>query len=129
MAVSVLITTASICIFLVVFWITKVVAVARRAITIVRGALQAMRDPQLDEMARERSVQAAAMQLLLTAASLTLRSLVALASALAPIFAADWAGVASQAETFAFMERWDVILGATAIITIGYLARVFLWSR
>ncbi|MGJ5620593.1 hypothetical protein [Sulfitobacter sp. MF3-043] len=88
-----------------------------------------MRDPTLDELARERAVQAAAVSLLVLAGSLILRSLLALAAAFIPVLMADLTGFAPLAATLAFMERWEVILIATAIITLGYVAGTRLWSR
>ena len=129
MMAMILIAAASIGVFLMVFWLAGVVSTARRAIATIRNAMQAIRDPALDELARERAVQAAAIRLVVASGSLFLRSLLALAAAFIPILAADWAGIVPQAGMLAFMERWDVIVIATVVVTLGYVVGLRVWSR
>jgi hypothetical protein len=129
MTATILIAAASLDIFLLVFWFAKVIPTAKGALATAHGALGAMRDPQLDELTRERRVQAAGISLLAYSGSLIVRSLAALIGAALPIFAADWIGVVPRVETLAFMVRWDVILVATGLITAGYLGRILLWPR
>ncbi len=125
----ILIAAASIGVFLLVFWLACVVSTARRAIATIRNAMQAIRDPALDELARERAVQAAAIRLVVASGSLVLCSLLALAAAFIPILAADWAGIVPQAAMLAFMERWDVIVIATVVVTLGYVVGLRVWLR
>lgn len=121
------ITAASILCFMIVFWLADIVAVARRSIETARTAMQVTRDPTLDELAREKAVQSAALKMIGFAASLIGRSLLALAGAAVPIFAADWLGLMPVADTLAFMERWDVILIASLIVIASYIAIRRLW--
>ena len=125
----ILIAAASIGVFLLVFWLAGVVSTARRAIATTRNAMQALRDPALDELVRERAVQAAAIRLVVASGSLVLRNLLALAAAFIPILASDWAGIVPQAAMLAFMERWDVIVIATVVVTLGYVVGLRVWSR
>ena len=125
----ILIAAASIGVFLLVFWLAGVVSSAKSAIATTRGAMQAMRDPDLDELARERTVQTAAIGLVVASSSLILRNLVALTAAFVPILAADWAEIVPQAAMLAFMGRWDVILIATVVVTLGFVVGVRVWSR
>lgn len=129
MMASILIAAASIGAFLLVFWLAGVVSSAKSAIATALGALRVMRDPDLDELTRERAVQTAALRLVLNSGSIILRSLAALLSAYVPIFAADWAGVVPQAAMFDFLERWDVILISTVVVTLGYVVGARAWSR
>lgn len=129
MATMIVITAVSIGFFLLVFWRANIVAVAKTAITTTRDALHNMRNAELDEEAREHAVQAAAIRLLGLSGSLILRSLLALAAAFVPILTADLTGIAPQATTLAFMERWDIVLIATVIVTLGYVAGTRLWPR
>lgn len=129
MMAMILIAAASIGVFLLVFWLAGVVSTARRAIATTRNAMQAIRNPALDELARERAVQAAAIRLVVASGSLVLRSLMALAAAFIPILVADWAGIVPQAAMLAFMERWDVIVIATVVVTLGYVVGLCVWSR
>ena len=124
-----LIAAASIGVFMLVFWLAGVVSTARRAMATTRNAMQAIRNPALDDLARERAVRAAAIRLVVASGSLVLHSFLALAAAFIPILAADWAGIVPQAAMFAFMERWDVIVIATVVVTLGYVVRLCVWSH
>lgn len=123
------IVAASIGLFLLVIRFAGVVSIAGLAIDTTRSAVQAMRDPALDELARERTVRAAAIRLVIASGSLILRSLLALAAALFPVVAADWVGIVPLAQTFAFMERWYVIVIATVVVALGYVVGFRVWSR
>jgi len=129
MTATTLIATASISVFLVVFWLASVAPIARIAVATTRSAVLSMNDPDIDELARECAVQKAALRLVVTSGSLILRSLLALAAASVPILVADWAEITPQTATLSFMERWDVILVATAVVTLGYVVCVRKWSR
>lgn len=129
MVVLSIIAASSIGLFLVVFWRAGIMEVAREAIAIARGAAATVRAPDLDDLAREQAVQAAALRLLTLSAILILRSLLALAAAFVPIALCDWTGLAPMAATLDFMERWDVIAVATVAICAGYWASLRLWPR
>lgn len=124
-----MITAVSIGLFMLVFRVTGIVPSARGAIAITQGALVTMRDPDIDEEERERAVQAAALRLVARTGSLILRSLLALGVAFLPVLAADWAGLSPRDVTLSFMARWDVILIATIVITLGYVVSLRVWSR
>jgi len=126
---TIFIAASSIGVFLIAFWLAGVVSSAKSAIATTRGAMRAMRDPDLDELARERTVQTAAIRLVVASGSLILRNLVALIAAFVPILAADWAGTAPQAAMLAFMGRWDVILIATVVVALGFMVGARVWSR
>ena len=129
MTVKVLITATSIGIFLLVFWLAGVVPCAKGAIATIHGAMQAMRDPHLDETTRERAIQSAAMRLVAASGSLIFRNLLALGAAFLPVLAADWVGIAPQEVVLAFMGRWDVIVIATVAITLGFVVGIRVWPR
>lgn len=128
MTAMILVAAASIGAFLLMFRLAGVVSTSKSAIATTRGAMQAMRDPSLDEQARECAVQSAAIRLVIVSGSLILRSLLVLAAAFVPILLADWVGIVPRAAMTAFMERWDVILFGTVLVTLGYLG-VRAWSR
>ena len=91
--------------------------------------MQAMRDFQLDETTRERAIQSAAIRLVAALGSLIFRNLLALGAAYLPILAADWAGIASHEVVLGFMGRWDVIVIATVVITLGFVVGARVWPR
>lgn len=125
---TVFIAAISVGVFLLAFWRANVIPTAKAALLTVGGAMRAMRDPALDEMTRERTVQKAAIGLLVASGSLVLRSFLAVAAAFAPILVADWTGLVPQAAILAFMERPDVILVVT-LVTLGLAAGARVWTR
>jgi hypothetical protein len=125
----VLITAASIACFMLAFWLLGIVPVARDTIATAQTAMQTMRDPALDELAKEKAVQSAALRMLVHAASLIGRSLLALAAAAVPVLAAHWTGLMPAAQSLAFMERWEVIVIATLVVLAGYVGVRRLWPN
>lgn len=124
-----LVTALSIVAFLLVFRWVGVIPVAKTALVTVHAATVTMRDPALDDLAREQAVQAAALRLMVSTGSLILRSAVALLAACIPILAAAWTGIAPIAATVAFLERWEVILVAALATTLVFALGMVSWSR
>ena len=118
-----IVTAISIGVFLLAFWRAGVVPCAKSAVAATRDAMLAMRDPSLDERAREHVVQTMALRLAGISGSLMLRNLAALIVGYVPIVAADWLGFTTQAAALSFMTRWDVILVATGVVTLGLRRR------
>lgn len=123
------ITAVSILCFMLVFWKIGVVEAARDAIGTAQGAMATVRAPDLDDMDRERAVQAAALRLVTLTGSLILRSAIALVAAFVPVLLAGWAGLSPTGETLDFMARWDVIVVVTVVVTLGYLAGRRFWQK
>ena len=119
---------ASICVFLVAFWALRIVPASAGAVAIARDALGVMRDPALDDASREKAVQRASLRLLGTFFSILLRGAIAFGVSLLPIWLADAVGLASHHKVIAFLSRWDVILIASLLVGLGYLAGKRLWT-
>ena len=119
---------ASICTFLVAFWLTGVVPAATGALAIVRDALGAMRDAGLDDSAREKDVQRASFRLIGTFVSILARGAVAIGASLLPIWLANVTGVAASDQVIEFLSRWDVIAIVSIVIVVGYIVRIWLWA-
>ena len=119
---------ASIVLFLIALWRLGLVRIAQGALATAQGALTTMRDPALDDAAREKAVQAASLRLMGTFASIVLRGALALGVSLLPIWLADLAGLAASGEVIFFLSRWDVIAVASVVIVAGYVVRVRLWA-
>ena len=115
----------SVALFMLAFWKLDVVASARSAMTIMQSALDAMRDPSLNDLAREKAVQAASLKLIREAFSILVRSALALAAAFIPLVLADQFGLAPLSETLAYLARWDVIV----VVSIAALLIWFLGAR
>jgi len=119
---------ASIALFLVALQLTRLVRVSGGAIATARGALEAMRDPALDDAAREKAVQRASLRLMGAFALIVAGGAGSLAVSLLPIWLADITGLAASGDVIGFLSRWDVIAIASAVIVAGYLAWVRLWA-
>ncbi len=119
----------SICAFLVALWLARVVPVSAGVVVIARNALGAMRDPALDDAAREKTVRHASLQLIGKFVSIVLRGVFAIGVSLVPIWLANASGLAASDQVIAFLSRWDVITVATIVIMIAYLLRIRLWTR
>ena len=111
----------SIGVFVWGLWFFGVVRVARDVITVSRGAFIVMRDTNLDDETRERSVQRASIQLFGAFASIILRSAVALLSSIVPIWFFDLAGLATYDSVAEALVRWDVIAAATLVMTVAFI--------
>jgi len=114
-----------IAVFLVAFRVCRIVSASASALTIARGAFAALRNPDLDDAARETVARQASLGLLRAFVSILVRGVLALAASLLPIWIADTAGIAPSQGVVAFLSRWDVILVASATIVLGYLV----WAR
>lgn len=115
-----LIALLSLAAFMAVLGLSGIVPLARRAIGTATAAAAALRDPALDDAAREKASQAAAIALFGAFAGLLLRSALALGAAALPLLAADAAGLLPLDAAIGFLSRWDVIL-------VLSLAGIALW--
>ena len=116
---------AAVALFLVGMWVFGVAAAATGAIAIAHAAVATMRDPALDDRARETAIQRASIRLASGFGSIAIRGILALALSLLPIWLADAGGLATAPAVFAFLSRPDVIVATSAAIGVGYLA----WRR
>lgn len=128
MAAVIFVAVASVGIFLLAFWRIGWVAILAESMATIRQGFAAMRDPALEESAREAVVQKTALRLVIISVSLLLRSLMILAAVLIVPLIADSIGVVPLTETLAFMLRWDFILITTMVIGLAYFM-VGLWLR
>lgn len=106
----------TIILFVAVFMLAGLIPAARRALQAAQQAVQVMRDPALDDLAREKAVQSAAVQVSRITLLLIVKVAVLLAVTALPALAADLAGLAPWTDTVGFLSRWDVLLGATIIV-------------
>jgi hypothetical protein len=123
--VTVATALAAVALFLVGMWVFGVAAAATGAIGIAHAAVATMRDPALDDRARETAIQRASIRLASGFGSIAIRGILALALSLLPVWLADAGGLAAAPAVFAFLSRPDVIVTTSAAIGVGYLA----WRR
>jgi hypothetical protein len=110
--------------FVAVCHALKVVTVARQVVATARRGMEAIRDPALDDEAKEKAAQRAAVGLFHVFLSITLRSLIALLASAAVVYAADAAGLVPAPATMARLASWEFIIATTIVLTAGYFAIV-----
>jgi hypothetical protein len=120
---------ASVAVFMLAFWRLKIVSSARSAIAIMQNALGVMRDPALDELAREKAVQSASLKLVREAFSLIVRSALALAAAFIPLALADQFGLAPLSGSLEYLARWDVIIVISVVVLFIWVVGGRVWRK
>ena len=121
------IAIATLAILAVAFWVSGVIRVSAGVLSTTRNATAIMRDPALDDMAREKAMQRASLKLIADFGSILLRSAISLAVSFAPIWLADVTGLASSRAVMDFLSRIDVIVVASIVMVAGYALRVRMW--
>lgn len=120
---------ASVAAFLVALWIVRIVPVAAGSLVTVRKTVAELRDPALDDLAREKTARRAAVRLFGGFISILIRSLIALAVAFLPIYLGHMFGMASRGAVAVFLARWDVIVGVSVAVCLFAYIKVRFWPR
>ena len=116
------ISLLSVALFAVVFWLSKLTAVARRAADRAIAGSMAILDDELSDDEKEKLVRASAIRLLGDTALVVLWLGACLAAAAAPVLLLDWLGMLSAAGVVALMLSWEFIVGTTvALVLAGWL--------
>lgn len=118
---------ASVATFAVALRLLGVARVAGDALAAARRSIETMRDADLDDLAREKAIQQAALRLFGTFASILMRGLLAVAASLAPIWLGVLAGLVTSAPVFQFLSRSDVILAVSVAMIAGHVMRKRQW--
>lgn len=92
---------------------------------ISRQAMEVVRDPELDDDAKERAARAASWRLLRQGVEIISKALVTIALATLPFWLADRLALAPLHDSVAFASRWDVL----GITTIAMAGAWFAWRR
>ena len=121
------VAVASILAFVLVFWKAGVVPAAQKAIATASHAGKVMSSKELDDEVKEKEVQKAAIGLLGSVGSITIRSVLSLVGAAVPIYGAKAAGLVSADAVIDFLSRWDVIIIVSVVMIAGYLLGRRLW--
>ena len=118
---------ASIVAFAVAFACFGIIPIARQAISTSLTGLGAIRDPGLDDAVRERLVRSASLSMIGNFASIFVRGVGVFAVSSLPIVFADQIKFAPTGEVVEFLSRWDVIIGASAVVGGGWLIKKRAW--
>jgi hypothetical protein len=125
---TVSVALTSVAIFALALWGLGIVRAGAGVLAVARGAVAALRDPKLDDAAREAAVQRASLQLFGAFFSILARSALALLLSFAPIWLADTAGVVTSEAVLVYLSRWDIILVVSIVMLAGYRLRTLLWA-
>jgi len=117
---SLLVASAVVVVFLVVCLALRIVDVARAVNRTAAAAFAGMRDPALDDDAKERAARTAALALFKAFLAILWRGGVALVASIALLEGADLAGLAPAAAVMRQLESWPFIMGATVVLTALY---------
>jgi hypothetical protein len=118
--VIITISLVSVVLFLLAFSLLRIVPVATGATKTALEAVSAMRDPSLDDEAREKTIQNFSISLFGSFFSILIRSIAALLTAAVPIYAADKLEFVVAADVTDFLSRWDIIIILTLVICTGW---------
>jgi hypothetical protein len=103
----------------------RIVPAASQAVATSRAVLKSMSDPQLDDARREQLVQKAALSLLGSFVSITVRGVLALALSYAVMFAADRGGLVPTDTVVSFLASPLVIVVTSVALTAGW----WIWKK
>lgn len=98
----------------------RLVPVSLEAVSTARTAAGVMRDPALDDDAKESRIQAAALRLFRLFASITIRVAAAVLVPVATVALMGWLGLVDVDAVVAASLSWPVILGST-VLMVGAL--------
>jgi len=124
MIFEVVISLLAVAAFGLALWWTKIVTVARNAMTTTMAGLSAMMNSELDDDAKEIAVRRAGLSLIIASFNIFWRFCAALAAAAAPILLADIVGLVRRDAVFDLMLRWDyIIIVSVAAIVLSEIVR------
>lgn len=115
----------AIAVFMIAFFVLRIVAVAKTAINTSREAGRTLTNPELGDEHREQVMQKASLSLLGNFVSITLRGTAALALSYLSLLAADAAGMARLEDVVTLLSSWQAIVVTTVILTAAW----FIWKK
>lgn len=122
---SVVIYLLAVALFVIGFSLTKL-AESFGGVTRVAGdAVRAMRDPALDDDAKEKVARQSSVRLLGHGVAIVLKAVAILLAAAAPFWIADVLSITPMDESVAFAARWDVLVITTVVMLVAWYG----WRR
>lgn len=103
-------------VFCAAFYFAKLVATCQQIISIAQTATKTIVSKELDDEAKEKATQEAAVSMIKAAVVLTIKLAIVIGLTVLPFWAADYAGLASLNATIEFSLRLDVLLSTTAFV-------------
>ena len=128
MIAAVIVASLVVVAFLLVCVGLRIVDVAAQSWRTAQEGLATVRDPDLDDDAKEKAAQSAAIALFRAFFAVLWRALVATLVSGALIFAADALQLAAADQVMATLESWKFIVVASVILTALWIAGAA-WQR
>ena len=104
-----------------------ILRIAGEAVETSRRGVAAMRDPSLDDLAREQTIRQISLRLFGAVGSLAARAALTAGLAFIPIGLASAAGLASPASVLRFLSTWQAAMLATFLAGAAYGIRMLPW--
>lgn len=118
-----LLAASLVCIvFLLACIALRLVPVAGDIVRTAGGALATMRNPALDDDAKEQAARSAAIGLFGGFLSIVWRTAAAVAASLVVLYAGDWLGIFDADAVMTTLASWEFIVGTTVVITVLWIA-------
>ena len=119
---AILVAITSAACFAVVLVRSRIVVIANKVSIASSAGVTAMLDSELDDVAKERAVQQAGLDLIKLSWQIGWRLVLALASVAGPIFVGAFAGLASQEESLGVLLRVDfIVIISIVAVGVGFL--------
>ena len=104
-------------VFCAIFRFLKVTATASEIVGIANQAIAVVRNPDLDDLGKERQIQGLSLKMLKGFLAITIKGLLLVAGAALPALVAARFGVIDLQQIIAFSIRWDVVLITIVALT------------
>lgn len=118
----------SVAVFMVCLKLFGVVRLSENVLAASRRAVGVMRDGELDDTEREKTIQQASIRLLGMFLAILIRIAAVLVAAFLPIWLISLTGATTIDAVMSFLSRWDVIAIMTLVMIAAYVAWMRLWS-
>lgn len=122
---NVVIYLCGVALFVLGFSLTRLSESFGHVTRIAGEASRAIRDPALDDDAKERIARQSSGQLLKQGVLIVLKAAAVLLATAAPFWIADVLAVTPLEESIAFASRWDVLVITTVVMLLAWFA----WRR
>jgi hypothetical protein len=122
---NVVIYLCGVALFVVAFALTRLSESFGSVTRIAGEAARAIRNPALDDDAKERIARQSSAQLLIQGLLIVAKAALVLVATALPFWIADVLSITPIEESFAFAARWDVLVITTVVMLLAWFA----WHR
>jgi hypothetical protein len=125
--VSVVTVIIAIGVFATAFWLSGVITIAGEAVITAQRTVAAMRDPTLDDRAREDVSRRASLRLGSLFAAMVFRTAIVMTVSFVPIWLAGALGLAGTDGVVTILAQWQTGVAASVAAAGAYVLWMRLW--